>query len=292
MLSTLAGLAGWAYFLVIALVAADAVFPLIPGELAVVSGGVLAAGGRLHLPALMAAAAVGAMLGDTLGYLMGRGAGRLGIGRLLHQPRSRRALVWATERLHRRAVPVLVAGRFVPGGRTVTTMVAGFLRVPPRRFAAAVTTGGPIWACYAATLGYVAGRATAERPWIGLLAAVAALTVAGLAGEGARRLWVRRSSRHPAAGPARPEHGQPSSASAPPAVRPPASPVPVAGGASAASRLTPPLWVVAAAAAAGGLSFVPAARRPVERRPGWSASAGPATPLTSRPEADAGRFTG
>jgi membrane-associated protein len=220
MLSTLSGLAGWAYLLVVLLVAGDAVFPLIPGEFAVVSGGVLAASGRLNLLALMLAAAAGAMLGDTLGYLTGRGAGRLGIGRLLRHPGSRRALVWATERLHRRAVPVLVAGRFIPGGRTVTTMVAGFLRVPPRRFALAATTGGPIWACYAAALGYLAGRATADRPWVGILAAITALTLAGLAGEGIRRLWIRRRRAQPSAA-AVPAGGRSTSA---PAARPGAAP--------------------------------------------------------------------
>jgi membrane protein DedA with SNARE-associated domain len=250
MLSTLTAMAGWSYLLIILLVAADAVFPLVPGELAVVSGGVLAASGRLNLPVLIAAAAVGAMAGDTLAYALGRGAGRLGVGRLLHQPRSRRALVWATGRLQRRAAPVLVAARFVPGGRTVTTLVAGFLRVPPRRFAQAVAVGGPMWAGYAVALGYLAGRAAADRPWVGILAAVTAVMLAGLAGEGIRRLWTRR----------RP--GQPSVALPPPAAVPSMSASTAAAGSAAAAAAAVPgaVWL---ATTAGGLPPLPPLRRPL-----------------------------
>jgi len=203
MLAELAALTAWAYLAVLLLVAADAVFPLVPSELAVVSGGVLAAGGQLNLPLLIIAAALGAAIGDALGYTIGRGAGRLGVGRLLHRPGGRRALVWATEQLHRRAIPVLVAGRFVPGGRTVTTLVAGFLRVPRGRFALAAGTAGPVWAAYAGLLGYAAGRAAADRPWLGVLAAFAGLTLLGLAAEALRRLRARSTRRGaPAAAPA------------------------------------------------------------------------------------------
>jgi membrane-associated protein len=187
----LAALAGWTYLVVALLVVADAVFPLVPAELAVVSGSVLAAGGRLALPLLVGAAAAGALAGDWLGYLLGRGAGRLGVGRLLRRPRSRRALVWATRHLDRRAVPVLVAGRFVPGGRTASTIAAGFLRVRPPVFLLAAALGGTLWATFTATLGYLAGRAAADRPWVGVLAAAAVLLLAG----GAAELLRRRARR-------------------------------------------------------------------------------------------------
>jgi membrane protein DedA with SNARE-associated domain len=257
MLSTLTGLAGWAYLLVVLLVVTDAVFPLIPGELAVVSGGVLAAAGRLDLPVLLVAAAVGAMAGDTLAYTMGRGASRLGVGRLLRQRRSRRGLVWATERLHRRAVPVLVAGRFIPGGRTVTTLVAGFLRVPPRRFALAVAIGGPIWASYATLLGYFAGRATADHPWTGVLAAFTVMTLAGLAAEGIRRLRARRHGQPAATSPV------PSRAAASPAVPSPALSTPgTVGGRRRPAGSPAPALAPFAGSAVARRPRVPDARRP------------------------------
>jgi membrane-associated protein len=191
----LAHLAGWSYPAVAALVAADALVPLVPSELAIISCGVLAASGKMNLALLVLAAAVGAAVGDTAGYLAGRGAGRFGVGRLLRRERSRRVLVWTTERLHRRARWVLVSARFIPGGRTVTVLTAGFLRVPGRRFAAAVAIGAPLWASYVAGLGYGAGHASADRPWLGVLAAVAVLTALGCLAEFVRR----RARRHPRA---------------------------------------------------------------------------------------------
>jgi membrane-associated protein len=199
-LDHMAAIGVWTYLVVALFVVADAVFPLVPAELAVVSASVLAAGGRLALPAVIAATAAGAVVGDSLAYLFGRGAGRLGVGRLLRHPRGRRVLVWATRHLDRRAVPVLVTGRFIPGGRTATTVTAGFLRVRPPVFLLAAVAGGTLWAGYAGGLGYLAGRAAQSHPWIAVLAAAAALTLA-TAAELARRLGVRRSR---AADPAEP----------------------------------------------------------------------------------------
>jgi membrane-associated protein len=89
-----------------------------------------------------------------------------------------------------------VSARFIPGGRTVTVLTAGFLRVPGRRFAAAVAIGAPLWASYVAGLGYGAGHASADHPWLGVLAAVAVLTALGCLAEFIRR---RRARRHPRA---------------------------------------------------------------------------------------------
>jgi len=190
-LTDVTALAGWAYLAIVALVAIDAVFPVLPSEVAVVGAGVLAASGQIDLPLLIAAGTAGAVAGDLLGYSLGRGAGRFGVARLLRHARSRQALVWATERMVGRAVPVLVAGRFVPGGRTATTMVAGFLRVAPRRLLVASAIGAPLWSLYASLTGYLAGRAAADRPWLGVALSVAVLVLVGVLAEMTRRLRAR-----------------------------------------------------------------------------------------------------
>jgi membrane protein DedA with SNARE-associated domain len=114
-------------------------------------------------------------------------------GRRPHPPRIER------HALDRRTVPVLVAGRFLPGGRTVTTLTAGFLRVPPSRFVPAAALGGALWAGYVAGLGYLGGRGAAEQPWAGALAGLLLATAAGLTLEGVRRLRARPEPA-PAAG--------------------------------------------------------------------------------------------
>jgi membrane protein DedA with SNARE-associated domain len=74
------GLHGWAVlavvFLAPALEASAFLGVLIPGEIAVLLGGVLAFQHRAPLPAVLAAAVAGAVVGDSVGYLVGRRWGR------------------------------------------------------------------------------------------------------------------------------------------------------------------------------------------------------------------------
>ena len=190
-LADLTAVAGWAYLLLALLVALDAVLPLVPSEVALIGAGSLVATGAAEPVPLLAAGWLGALAGDCAGYGLGRRAGRFGVGRLLRHRRGRGTLVWATRQLDRRTVPVLVAGRFLPGGRTVTTMTAGFLRIPPARFVPAVALGGALWAAYVVGLGYLGGKGAAEQPWAGALAGLLLATAAGCTAEGVRRVRAR-----------------------------------------------------------------------------------------------------
>jgi membrane-associated protein len=190
-LADLAQPALWTCLLLALAVAVDAVLPLVPSEVALVGAGAMVATGAAEPVPVLAAAWLGALVGDCCSYLLGRRAGRLGVGRLLRRRRGRASVVWATRQLDRRTVPLLVAGRFLPGGRTVSTLTAGFLRVPGRRFVPAVALGGALWAGYVTTLGYLGGRGAAERPWAGALAGLLLATAAGLTVEGVRRLRSR-----------------------------------------------------------------------------------------------------
>ena len=65
----------WAYILLALLVAAEAaafVGLVIPGESAMLLGGFLAFQGRVSLGWMMAAGALGAVVGDSVGYEIGR----------------------------------------------------------------------------------------------------------------------------------------------------------------------------------------------------------------------------
>ncbi|MFL6127980.1 MAG: DedA family protein [Mycobacteriales bacterium] len=190
-LADLAGPAVWTSLLLALAVAVDAVLPLVPSEVALVGAGAMVATGAAAPVPVLLAAWLGALAGDCCAYGLGRRAGRFGVGRLLRHRRGRGSVVWATRQLDRRTVPVLVAGRFLPGGRTVTTLTAGFLRVPMRRFGPAVALGGALWAGYVTTLGYLGSRGAAEQPWAGALAGLLLATASGLTVEGVRRLRTR-----------------------------------------------------------------------------------------------------
>ena len=108
--------AGYGYWAVMLVVAGDGVFPLLPGETAIVAAAVLAADGGLSLPLVILAGAVGAVIGDSTAYWIGRG-GRGPIRRWLVRMAGEDRLI-AAERMVRRHGAVLVfVGRFLPGLR-------------------------------------------------------------------------------------------------------------------------------------------------------------------------------
>lgn len=166
-LDQLADLAALAYLVVFFLAAFDVVVPILPSESAVILGGVLVWQGRLMLVPLVVAAAAGAIAGDHLSYSIGRWTVR---GRLRHNPRSgrrptkaERLQVWAARQLDRRGAALLIVARFIPGGRTASTFMAGRTSYSLRRFSPATVGAGVLWASFAAGLGYLGGHTFHEQ---------------------------------------------------------------------------------------------------------------------------------
>jgi membrane protein DedA with SNARE-associated domain len=184
----------WAYVLILAVVAGDAVLPLLPGETMVVTGGVLATSGDLNLALVFLAGAVGAFLGDSLCYWIGRKLGSRAAERFLRGERGKRMLAWAENALDRRGKTLIAVARFVPGGRTAVALTAGTTEYRWRTYALADVVGVTIWSAYNAGLGAIGGHAFEEETWKGLLLAfgLAAATAAII--EGVRWLLQRRSS--------------------------------------------------------------------------------------------------
>lgn len=168
---------GWAYAVVFLLAVIDAVFPVVPSETAVISAGVVAAGGDLYLPLVIPAAAAGAFLGDNLAYAIGRRYGASVTRRYFADGKARRRLEWAKRSLDERGGELIAIARFIPGGRTAITLTAGLADFRWRRFAAYDAGAAILWAAYGGLLGFFGGRAFEEQ-WKGLLLALgAALTV-------------------------------------------------------------------------------------------------------------------
>lgn len=184
-LDALAGMAALAYLLVLALAALDVVFPVLPSESVVILGGVLAWQGRLHPAPLIVAAMAGAVAGDHLSYAIGRWTqrGRPQPGRRGDRGlgKAERLQVWAARQLEQRGASLLVVARFIPGGRTASTFMAGRTAYPLRRFTPPVVGAGLLWASFATVLGYVGGEAFHEQTLLGTgLGMLIALTFAGL----------------------------------------------------------------------------------------------------------------
>ncbi|MCO1576541.1 DedA family protein [Crossiella sp. SN42] len=153
---------------------------LVPGELVVIAGAV--ALGPEYFPLVAIAAGLGSLIGQTGGYLLGRGTGGKirysWAGRKLGEHR------WArTEALVRSAGPsMMVAVRFVAVGHTLAPILAGAMKVPPRRFffLGAVSSIG--WSSVWALLGLFAsslGQAM-DSQLMALALGVAGMVVAGI----------------------------------------------------------------------------------------------------------------
>lgn len=149
----------WAYATIAVLVFAEAalfVGFVIPGETAVLLGGLLAATGHLSLPALLMLVVAAGVVGDSVGFEVGR---RLGPRILDLRPlrRHRGRLESASKYLRERGGRAVVLGRFTAFLRAVTPALAGASRMSYPRFLAFNVLGGLIWGTGVTLLGYLAG---------------------------------------------------------------------------------------------------------------------------------------
>lgn len=183
----------WTYALILGAVAGDALLPVLPSESVVIAAAVLASRGRLEIGLVVVAAAAGALLGDNCAYGLGRSGLRRLAGRLFRSEKSQRMLGWAREQLKRNGAWIIIVARFIPGGRTATTYIAGTLEMPwKRRFLRFDAVAATIWALFGSALGYFGGAAFEDNLWLPVLIATgASLLVAGV-GELVRRALLRR----------------------------------------------------------------------------------------------------
>ena len=148
-----------AYLLITALVfAEDALFIgfILPGETAAILGGVLASQHNLHLWLILTLVVLAAIVGDSVGYEVGRRFGpRLLNLRLLQKRRQK--LDHARDFLARRGGAAVFLGRFTAFFRAVMPALAGASHMPYRRFLVYNAAGGIIWGSAAVLLGYFAG---------------------------------------------------------------------------------------------------------------------------------------
>jgi membrane-associated protein len=181
----------WTYAVILGIAALDVVLPLVPSETAVISAGVLAGTGDLQLGLVIAAGAAGAYAGDSSAYLLGRSADERLKRTLFRGDKGARRQAWAERTLDRHGGPLIFGARFVPGGRTATTVSAGALRMRWARFAAFAAMAALGWASYAALMGYLGGRAFEDNPLWGLLVGFGLAALTFLVVEVVRRSRAR-----------------------------------------------------------------------------------------------------
>jgi membrane-associated protein len=177
--------------------AEDAIFVgfLVPGETAAILGGVAASHGTVGLTGMIVAVVLAAIVGDSVGYEVGRYAGpRMLRTRMLDRHRDR--IDGARSLLARRGSIAVFLGRSIAFFRAVMPALAGTALMPYRRFLVANAAGGIVWGVATVLLGYLAGNSYQRvEQAFGRGAAIAIAAVVLLA-IGAWALRRRRSERH------------------------------------------------------------------------------------------------
>jgi membrane protein DedA with SNARE-associated domain len=195
-------LGDWSYLIIFAAAALEcAAFAglLVPGESLVLASGFFAHRGILQLDAVIAAAGMGAIAGDNIGYHLGR---RLGRDWLLRKGSRfgirKRRLNQAEDFFQRHGPKAVFFGRFVGFARALIPFMAGASGMPYRKFVLYDGLGAILWTVGFVILGYVLGASwrVAEQ-WIsrtGLL--LGTVVIIALLVVWARRTRNRRSPAH------------------------------------------------------------------------------------------------
>src|SRR6266480_3834274 len=149
-LVTLAG-----YPLLFAIVTGESSGVPLPGETALITAAVLASRGKLQIEWVIALAAAAAIVGDNIGYLIGRKGGRWLLERPGRFHRQRLEVLRIGEPFFERHGPKAVFfGRFVLGLRVWASWLSGATRMHWRSFVFWNAAGGICWAVAVGLLAY------------------------------------------------------------------------------------------------------------------------------------------
>lgn len=130
----------------------------VPGETAVVLGGVVAFQGRIPVAAMCAAAAAGAIAGDSVGFWLGRRLGTRVLAGRVGALMGRERVEATMRRIRSGGIRAVVLGRFVGVLRAVMPFAAGASGMSYGRFVVASVTGATAWGVGFTLLGYAAGN--------------------------------------------------------------------------------------------------------------------------------------
>ena len=165
----------------------------LPGDSLLFTAGLLCTAGahavHLSLPAVLVAAAAGALLGAQTGFWLGRRGGRVLLARTKNR-HLRDGVMRAEEILERYGYgKAIVLARFIPVVRTVLNPVAGALEVPARVFTLWQVAGGLVWSIGVTLAGYGLGSSipSIDKYLLPIIALIVIVSLSPLAVELLRR---------------------------------------------------------------------------------------------------------
>jgi membrane-associated protein len=173
------------YPLVFVLIAIETMGIPVPGETALVTASIVASRGRLDIEVVIALAAAAAILGDNVGFAIGRKLGRRLLtapGPLLHH--RRRVIAVGEPFFDRHGPKAVFLGRWVTGLRITAAWMAGVTRMSWPTFLFWNALGGIAWATSIGLLAYFVGHSAEKIIHIAGLGGAGAVVLGGFA------LWL------------------------------------------------------------------------------------------------------
>jgi membrane-associated protein len=135
----------------------------IPGETALITAGVLASQGKLQIEVVIVLAACAAIVGDNIGYVIGRKGGRWVLERPGRFYRQRTDVLRVGEPFFQRhGSKAVFFGRFVLGLRVWASWLAGATRMHWARFVLWNALGGIVWATGVGLIAYFIGHSASN----------------------------------------------------------------------------------------------------------------------------------
>ncbi|HEX6208211.1 MAG TPA: DedA family protein [Actinomycetota bacterium] len=131
---------------------------VVPGEVTMAAGALFAARGQLSLTLIIVLGALAAVVGESIGFWLGRRYGRSLMRRLPLLNRFEHRIEDVEELFDRHGGKAVAVGRFAAGAGVFIPFVAGMGGMRYRRFLLFDVPSIVIWAVGVGFLGYLVGR--------------------------------------------------------------------------------------------------------------------------------------
>ncbi|HEY4004625.1 MAG TPA: DedA family protein [Pseudonocardia sp.] len=152
-------LSRYGYFAVLGVVGVESFGVPAPGQTILIAAGVLAGSGQLNVVAVAACGFAASVVGDNIGYAIGKFGGRrlvLRFGRFILLTEER--LGKAEGFFERHGGKIVAVARFVDGFRQVNGVISGIAGMSWWRFLAFNALGAALWVAVWVPMGYFAGN--------------------------------------------------------------------------------------------------------------------------------------
>ncbi|MEU0877663.1 DedA family protein [Lentzea sp. NPDC005914] len=170
----------------------------LPGDSLLFAAGVVLAqhNSEVSAWALSGVALIVAVVGNQVGYFIGRTTGTRVLARKGGKVLNRQNLKRAGDFLDRRGFWAVVLARWIPWIRTLAPMIAGAARMELRRFTLATTLGAIAWVPTLVLAGYYGAGILQELPWLETAAVI--ISIAFFLGGTGWGIWrYRQEMRKP-----------------------------------------------------------------------------------------------